>query len=213
MSEHSRGAENPIWNSASPALLSDAEILQGTLREAILTSPDSFLKTVEDVEAKSLDYWVDEIRSSTWAVAQRRGEVVGIVVGKRPDTDKDPEDHTITRYIESVWITPALRGKGLGRRLIRYLLEAEYRNNRHIRHFLLWVFTTNSSAIRLYERMGFVPTRETKTLKTNEGARTERKYRLDFDTAVHPAVGSAVNEAARRQDMRRYGVTYRVLGE
>ncbi len=192
----------------SSALLWDAEILHDALHEAVRTSPDSFLKTVEDVETKPLDYWIDEILSSTWAVAQRAGEVVGLVAGKRPDSDNDAEDQAITRYIESVWIAPQLRGRGLGRRLIRYLLEAEYRRNQHIRQFLLWVFTTNYPAIRLYEQMGFV-----RTLEMNVGIRTEIKYRLDLDSVVHPAVGLTVNETARRQDRYHYGVTYRILGE
>ncbi len=208
MTDHSRGAENPNWNTASSVLRRDAKILRSALRKAVRTSPDSFIKTVEDVNAKPLDYWIDEIRSSTWAVAQRGKKVIGIVAGKCPDSDKDAEDQAITRYIESVWITPRFRRLGLGERLIKYLLEAEYRKNRHIRYFLLWVFTTNDPAIRLYEHMGFVLTPE-----RNEGIRTEIKYRLDFDSVVHAAVGWAVNDATRREDWRQYGVTYRLLGE
>jgi hypothetical protein len=56
--------------------------------------------------------------------------------------------------------------------------------------------------------MGFV-----QTLEKNEGVRTEIKYRLDFDSIVHAAVRSAVNDAARRQDKHQYEVTYRILGE
>lgn len=215
MNHHSRGAVNPTGSSTSSALGWDAKILQDALRDAVSISPDSFLKTVEDIDAKLLEYWIDEIRSSTWAVVQRDEEVVGIVAGKCPDSDNDPEDQTTTRYIESVWIAPDLRGQGLAQRLINYLMEVEYRRNERLRHFLLWVFETNLSAIGLYEHMGFVRTRETKTLQKIDGARTEIeiKYRLDFDREVYTAVRLAVNEAARRQDERQYGVTYRVLGE
>lgn len=196
------------WNSASSALRRDAKILQKALRKAVRTSPDAFSKTVEDVKEKPLDYWIDEIRSSTWAVAQRGRKVIGIVAGKRPDSDKDIEDQTITRYIESVWISPRFRRLGLGEQLIRYLLEEEYRKNKRIRYFLLWVFVTNESAIKFYERMGFVLTSE-----RNEGVKTEIKYRLDLDSVVNAAVYLAVNDATRRADRRQYGVTYRILGE
>jgi len=193
------------------ALDRDARILQDALRHAVGTSPDSFMKTVEDVEAQPLDYWINEIRSSTWAVAQRgMEEVVGVVAGRLPDSDKDPEDQEFTRYIGSVWITPELRRRGLAKRLINYLLETEYRNNQQIRQFLLWVFSTNSPAIKLYEHIGFLPTQESNLLRRNgqSTAEVEIKYCLDFDATVHTA-----DEDARGQDRQLYSVTYRVLGE
>jgi len=208
MTDHPRGTERPAETSMVSALRWDARMLRKTMRRAIRTSPDSFLMTVEDIAAKPLRHWVDEIQSSTWAVAQRGRGVVGIVRGKRPDSDKDEEDQAFTRYIESVWIAPELRGHGLGERLIKYLLEAEYRKNQRIKQFLLWVFATNSSAIRLYEQMGFK-----RTAEKIEGDRTEIKYRLDFDSDVDATVDLTENEADRRQDKRRFGVTYRVLGE
>jgi ribosomal protein S18 acetylase RimI-like enzyme len=186
----------------------DAEILHYAMREAVRTSPGSFVKTVEDVDAESLDYWINEIRSSTWAVAQRGGEVVGVVASKRPDPDKDREDPATVRYIESVWVAPGLRRKQLGERLIKYLLVAEYWNNQYIKQFVLWVFATNTSAMRLYEHIGFVRTPE-----RNVGIRTEIKYRLDFNPEVHTTIGLVMNDSAHRQDHLYHGVTYRVLGQ
>ena len=46
----------------------DAQILQKAMRKSIAASPDAFLKTVDDVDEKPIDYWVNEILSSTWAV-------------------------------------------------------------------------------------------------------------------------------------------------
>jgi len=217
MTDYPRGVESPMGTNASSApfwdgqiLKGDAQILQDTVREAIRTSPDSFLKTVEDVDAKSLDYWIHEIQSSTWVVAERAGKVVGVAAAKYPDPDKDKEDNKETaRYIESVWIAPDLRGNRLGERLIKYLLEAEYQKHQQVKQFLLWVFTTNSSAIRLYEHMGFVLAPK----ENHESIRPEIRYRLDFNSEVHAAVRLVVNEASRRgEDQRQYAVTYRVLG-
>lgn len=196
-----------MGTSTSSVLRWDAEILHYAMRKAVHSSPDSFLKTVEDIDAESLDYWIDEIRSSTWAVAQRGGEVVGVVASKCPDPYNDREDPATTRYIESVWVAPGLRGHRLGERLIKYLLVAAYRNNYSIEQFVLWVFAANTSAIRLYEHIGFAQTPE-----RNAGIRTEIKYRLDFNPKVRTVICLAVNEAVRRQDKRQYGVTYRVLG-
>lgn len=205
MTYHPRGIGNSNEASRNTERW-DAEVLHDAVREAKRTSPDSFLTKAEDLDTNSLDYWIDEMSSSTWAVAERGGSVVGVAAAKSPDPNKDREDPETARYIESVWIAPGLRGHGLGQRLIKYLLEAECRKDQHVRHFLLWVFTTNSAAIRLYEHMGFVETQE-----VNEGVKTEIKYRLDLDSVVHSALHSA-DEAVRRQDKHRYGVTYRILG-
>jgi ribosomal protein S18 acetylase RimI-like enzyme len=204
-----RVSGNRAEATASAALGRDAGILRDALLNALQTSPDSFMTTIEDVAGRPLGYWVNEIRSSTWAVAQRGREIVGLVAGRLPDSDQDREDEAFTRYIESVWITPELRGRGLGKRLIHYLIEMEYRKNQQIRQFLLWVFAANSPAIKMYEHMGFLP-RESKPVERigHSEDEVEVKYYLNFDVVVHTA-----DEAARRQDRRRYGVTYRILGE
>jgi ribosomal protein S18 acetylase RimI-like enzyme len=203
MMDYPRGTESTIESNTSPVLRRNAEILQDSVRKAVRTSPDSFLKTVGDVDAKGPDYWMAEIETSTWAVVERNGEVVGVAAAKRPDPDHDDDDPETSRYIESVWIAPDLRGHRLGKRLIKYLLEAEYQKSRRIKQVLLWVLTTNSAAIKLYLHMGFV-----RTLRKNEGIKTEIEYRLDFNRKVYAAIGLAV---ARWYDRRRYGVTYRVL--
>jgi ribosomal protein S18 acetylase RimI-like enzyme len=193
----------------------DAEILHHAMREAVRTSPGSFLRTVEDVDAEPPGYWANEIRSSKWAVAQHSGAVVGLAAGKRPDPDMDREDPATARYIESVWVAPALRRKRLGERLIKYLLTAEYLDNHYIRQFLLWVWATNAPAMRLYEHLGFVRTPERNVVRTperNESTWTEIKYRLDFNPEVHTTLGLVAN-GAQRQDLPHRGVTYRVLGQ
>jgi ribosomal protein S18 acetylase RimI-like enzyme len=191
----------------SSALRLDAEILHYAMREAVRTSPGSFLRTVNDVDAEPPGYWANEIRSSKWAVAQHGGKVVGIAAGKRPDPKMDREDPATARYIESVWIAPVLRRKRFGERLIKYLLTAEYLDNHYIRQFLLWVYATNAPAMKLYEHIGF-----TRTPERNLGPRTEIKYRLDFNPEVHTTIGLVAHES-QRQDQLHRGVTYRVLGQ
>jgi ribosomal protein S18 acetylase RimI-like enzyme len=190
----------------STPLRSDADVLRDAMRDAVGTSPGSFLRTVADIDAEPPEYWANEIRSSKWAVAQHGGMVVGIAAGKRPNPTMDSEDPATARYIESVWIAPSLRRRRLGERLIKYLLTAEYLDNHCIRQFLLWVYVTNDPALRLYEHIGFVPTRE-----INEGTRTEVKYCLDFNPELHTTIG-LLAQGARRQDLLSRAVTYRVLG-
>jgi ribosomal protein S18 acetylase RimI-like enzyme len=189
----------------------DAQILQEAIRKSVSTSPEAFLKTVTDVDGTSIDNWEKEIASSTWVVIERGEKVVGIAVARQPRHDMDHDvDPNTARFIESVWIDPALRGHGMSERLIRFLFEVECEKNPDIRQFLLWVFDKNDRAIRLYERMGF---KDTNLRNVDaDGGWTELKYQLAFDTVVMKATEKAVNEAARREDLRQSGVTYRILG-
>ena len=190
----------------SSVLRADAETLHYVMREAVRTSPGSFLRTVEDVDAEPPDYWINEVRSAKWAVAQHGVDVVGVAASKHPDPGMDREDPATARYIESVWVTPGLRRRRLGERLIKYLLAAEYWSNQSIKQFVLWVYASNAAAMRLYEHIGFV-----ETLESNVGMRTEIKYRLDFNPEVHTTIGLVPN-GARLLDQIHRGVTYRVLG-
>ena len=189
------------------ALRWDAEILCSAMCKAVRTSPDSFSKTVEELDAEPPDYWVAEIKSAKWAVAQRGGEVVGVVASKRPAPGVDRENPATSRYIEAAWVAPGLRRRRLGERLIKYLLTAEYWNNPYITQFVLWVYADNAPAMRLYEHIGFV-----KTPERNVGTRTEIKYHLDFNPEIHTTIGLGGNGAQRQNQLHR-GVTYRVLGQ
>ena len=203
MSAYSRETESFIGSSSDPADSWDAKILHDTVREAIHTSPGSFLKTLQDVDETN---WANEIRSSTWVVAECGEKAVGVAAAKRPNPASDREDRKTSRYIESVWIAPEFRRRGLAEQLISFLLEAEYRKDRHIEQFLLWVFEGNSPAISLYEHTGFALTQE-----KNQGERAEIKYRLDFNHAVRVALGRAADEVICQEDGRQHRVTYRVL--
>jgi ribosomal protein S18 acetylase RimI-like enzyme len=199
--------------NADPMLFRDAQILHTAMREAVRTSPQSFMRTVEDIDAEPLHYWINEIRSSTWAVAQHSGRIVGVVAAKSPDPEKDKEDPATVRYIESVWIAPGLRRRRLGERLIKFLLAMEYRNNQYIRQFVLWVFSNNKPAMKLYEHIGFTRTPETNASETKADTRTEIKYRLDFDPESHTTIALVASEIARGREQLHRGVTYRVLGQ
>ena len=191
----------------------EALTLQTALRESVSTSPEAFLKTSEDIDNLAIDYWVKDIGSATWVVIQKSEEVVGVAVARldrEMDCDIDPDK---VRSIESVWIAPQLRGYGLGERLIKFLIEMECKKCPDVEQFLLWVFKENHHAIRLYGRMGFNYTGRSQ--KINWIGKTERqyKYQLKLNRPVGEAVDMVVNNTVRRDDLCRFGVRYRVLGE
>ena len=187
-----------------PTLREDAETLRIAIRESIATSPEAFLKTVDDIDGMSTDYWEKDISDATWAVIESAKKVVGIAVARKPhretDSDIEPDE---ARFIESVWIAPELRGKQMGERLVRFLFEVECKKHPKIKRFLLWVFEENHRAIRLYQRMQFVNTGISQ--RCNLVDRTEIKYQLTLDMAV-------IEAAARRIDLDDLNMTYRVLG-
>lgn len=211
MTGHAPRAERPIETMTSSELLRDAQILQKAMRKSIAISPHAFLKTIDDVDEKAIDYWVNEILSSTWAVIEKGEEVLGIAAAKWPDREMDIEEQDTARFIESVWIAPEFRGYRMGERLVKYLIEVERRKNPDIRQFLLWVFDENHPAKRMYWRLGFEYTAVQQ--RHDRVGITEVKYRLTFNSAMVKAIDTAVNEAARRADMREFGVRYRILGE
>lgn len=208
MTDRSGELGDPPGANAAPVIFRDAKTLEDAMRKAIGTSPDSFLTTLVDVASKKVNDWIREIQTSTWVVAERDGEGVGVAACKPPQQGQDEESDYDSRYIESVWIHPGLRGRRLGERLIRYLMAAEFRKNPDIRQFLLWVFETNESAISLYRRMDFVSTGD-----KHDGSRPEIKYRLNVNPETYPYSWQSADEALLDDSTEKYRVTYRVLGE
>jgi ribosomal protein S18 acetylase RimI-like enzyme len=67
-------------------------------------------------------------------------------------SSQDPESPE-RRYIEAVWVAPEFRRLGVGRRLVRWLIDRERKSG--IREILLWVIDGNVYARSFYFRMGF----------------------------------------------------------
>jgi ribosomal protein S18 acetylase RimI-like enzyme len=192
--------------------LGDARILKNAVRESILTSPGSFLKTVVDVETMADDRWDKEIDTSTWVVVQQSDKVVGIAVARWPDEEMDRRiSVTRARFIESVWIAPEFRGGHMGERLVNYLMDIEHARTPAVRHFMLWVFKSNENAIQLYKRMGFKRTGCEHTL-SNGTIELRYEYVLPNPSSKKAARRLRANAVGRAGDRRQYGITYRVLG-
>jgi ribosomal protein S18 acetylase RimI-like enzyme len=200
------------WDVTADARPSaDARILRRAIRESVATSPDSFLRTVSDIDAKPSGYWEKELRSATWAVIQRGNKVLGIAAAKQPSDEDVKEfehvDRSTSRFIESVWIDPSIRGRGFGERLVRYLIEIE--REMRIQRFLLWVLVQNSPAIKLYERMDF---KWMDHEKPHGSGKIESLYMRLYDSAEAMATELDGNKAAREQDWEDDRVRYRLLG-
>lgn len=208
MVDHVFAAEDRVGGGREPELR-DAQMLKKALHASISTSPEAFLMTIDDLNDKEVDYWEREIRFSTWTVIQRGDEIVGLAVARWPVAEVDRDvDPATARFIESVWITPELRGRRLAEQLVRFLFEVERAQSPSVSRFLLWVFDKNHEAIRLYERMGFRYLARQDLPDRSGRAELLYEYRLVTD-----ARKSQATLAAREDDPRRYGLVYRVLGK
>ncbi len=191
-------------DAASPSTpSSDLDILHETILKSVTTSPGAFLATATELEAEPSEYWVNRLESSTWAVMQRGDQILGIAAAKPPGELDDYALQENACFIESVWIDPSMRGKGLGERLVTYLIEQQ-RKAAGVQKFYLWVFDDNDPAIRLYRRMDFKPTGQPSELPEIQFIRSFDSDLVDDDEAREDA-------DARRWDWENYGITYRLL--
>ena len=185
---------------------SDWRILRDAILKSLTTSPGAFLANADELAAEPPEYWRNRLRSSTWAVVQRRNEVLGIAAVNPPgevDFYASPENAC---FIESVWIDPSMRGNGVGQRLVTYLME-QRRRDAGIQKFYLWVFDYNARAIRLYQHMGFKPTGQPSELVD----RVEIQFLRAFDSHLIDDDELNQNTDARERDRKDFGITYRLL--
>jgi ribosomal protein S18 acetylase RimI-like enzyme len=203
-----RGSKSSGGVATVSLLNHDAQILRDAVLKSVRTSPESFLATVDDVEARLPDYWESELQSATWAVMERDGRVVGIAAAKRPgDQDTVYASPREACFIESVWIDPSIRRLGLGERLVNYLIEMQ--RQKGVQEFYLWVFENNMPAIGLYEHMNFKET--DRIAKLRGRPMREVQYLLKFDSDAVDLSEQQQSEEARNQDQLSSRITYRLL--
>lgn len=163
------------------------------------------MATADQLKDKPAEYWTKRLESATWAVVQCQGRVLGIAAAQPPEADHHPVSWGRACFIESVWVDPSMRGRGIGERLVTYLMEQQRQAG--IQDFYLWVFDNNEPAIGLYKRMEFKPTGRPSDLVD----RHEIQYLRAFDSNLIDDDELARNQAARQQDRDDLGITYRLL--
>ncbi|MFN2465215.1 MAG: N-acetyltransferase family protein [Candidatus Dormibacteria bacterium] len=133
---------------------SDAELLRKVRVRAITDSPSAFGSTLAETEARTFSWWqARALQTSTGHddaifFAEADGAVVGIAGGYI-----DWKEQSAPQLI-SMWVDPARRQEGIGRRLVERV-AAWAAAGGHSR-LQLWVTETNTVAISLYERLGFM---------------------------------------------------------
>jgi GNAT superfamily N-acetyltransferase len=137
----------------------DWPALRATRLAALADSPSAFGSTVERELAFTDEVWQERAtlgstnRDRATFLAVDGDEVVGIVGGFELDGTLD---------LVSMWTSPAVRRRGVGRQLVEAVLE--WAGDRTVH---LWVTRGNEPAHALYESMGFVDTDDVQPLPSD----------------------------------------------
>src|SRR5688500_11054284 len=95
----------------------DWRVLQAARLEALLESPHAFTSSYAEESAWEEPEWRGAFDAAVWIVARRSERVIGlarsIVEPTRP----------CERHLESIWVAPAHRGRGVFRNILHTFVE------------------------------------------------------------------------------------------
>ena len=128
----------------------DWRVLRKARLEALHDSPRAFTSSFADESGWSEQEWLQMFDAATWTVAREAEEVIGLA-----RSVSEPEQPA-ARNVESVWVAPTHRRRGVLRALLHTLAERERRMG--VTELLIWVLEDNQNAQRAYEAIGFEPT-------------------------------------------------------
>lgn len=176
-------------DAVRPAVLEDAPAIaavhvrswQAAYRGLI---PDAVLISLS-VERR-MAFWADTITdleppTGVW-VAERDGAVAGFVHVRR---SKDQGAEPSVGEVGAIYLMPEAWSRGLGRALLDAAVVELGRNG--FEAATLWVFRDNARARRFYERAGWAPDGEAKSIEIGAVSLAEVRYRIDLQRG-----GSAV---------------------
>jgi GNAT superfamily N-acetyltransferase len=146
----------------------DWRLLRTARLKALLDSPHAFTSHYAHEVGWGEPEWQRAFDAATWIVAREADDVIGLArsIG-------EPE-LPATRHVESVWVAPTHRQRGVFRALMHALAETDRRIG--VTHLMLWVLEDNHDARNAYEALGFEPTGERQYLPAF--GRFERRLRL-----------------------------------
>jgi ribosomal protein S18 acetylase RimI-like enzyme len=128
----------------------DWRMLRAARLYVLLESPDAFTSSHADEAAWSQLDWQGSLHAATWIVAREAHNVIGLA--KSVTEPGLPA----SRYVESAWVAPTHRQRGVLRTLLDALVEISHRMG--VTDLMLWVLDDNYAADRAYRALGFQPT-------------------------------------------------------
>jgi ribosomal protein S18 acetylase RimI-like enzyme len=147
----------------------DWPVLRAARLEALRDSPHAFMSSYNHESGWQEPDWRRMFNAARWIVAREAENVIGLArsVGE--------PGRSWVRHLESIWVAPTHRQRGVFRALLHALAEMDRRMG--VTDLMLWVLEDNHEAQRAYEALGFEPTGERQPLP--DFGRFERRLRLD----------------------------------
>ncbi|GAB3438273.1 GNAT family N-acetyltransferase [Phycicoccus ginsengisoli] len=120
-------------------------------------APRAFGTTYAEAAARSDEEWRRMVaQSHTWLALDGDRPLGSVARFRLPD---QPGDECV---LVGMWVDPAARGRGVGERLVRTVLDSAVAEG--LSRVLLEVAHENAPARALYQRIGFVPTGRTSVM-------------------------------------------------
>jgi len=147
---------------------------------ALADAPMAFGSTLAREEAFTEDVWRERAEHGASGadratfVAERDGRWLGIATGLARDPDV-PDD--LRPELVGMFVATDARGRGVGAALVDAVVG--WARERRARGITLWVTDTNTAAVALYTRCGFLATGERKPLDHSPAVESIRMAR-DF---------------------------------
>jgi ribosomal protein S18 acetylase RimI-like enzyme len=149
----------------------DWRVLRAARLGALLDSPQAFTSSYARESDWSEFEWRRVFDTATCIVAREAEKVIGLA-----KSVAEPFRPWM-RHLESVWVAPTHRRRGVLRALLHDLAEIDRQMG--VTELMLWVLEDNYNAQRAYEALGFEPTGERQFLLA--AGRFERRMRLVLD--------------------------------
>ena len=152
----------------------DWRVVRSARLKALLDSPHAFTSSYAREAAWGERQWRRMFNAATWIVARELEDVIGLA-----RSVSEPVQPA-ARHVESVWVAPTHRRRGVFRDLLLTIAETERQSG--VTDLLLWVLEDNHDAQRAYEALGFEATGERQFLPAV--GRFERRLRLGVRQAL-----------------------------
>jgi ribosomal protein S18 acetylase RimI-like enzyme len=130
----------------------DWRVLRAARLHALFDSPHAFTSSYADESRWDEADWRKTFAAAIWIVARETESVVGLA-----RSVAEPQLPS-ARHVESIWVAPTHRRRGVLRHLLDALAGIERRLG--VRDLLLWVLEDNHEARKTYEALGFQSTGE-----------------------------------------------------
>jgi GNAT superfamily N-acetyltransferase len=118
---------------------------------ALQESPEAFVASYDEEADFDEEFWRVRMRRSQRLLAESDGEAVGTASVGEVDTDDGCQAELF-----GLWVSPALRGKGIATRLVS--AGAKNASQQGHTHLYYWVGTDNGRAVAFASGFGFRPT-------------------------------------------------------